>query len=265
MRTVDDAKALLARVVAASPAPALMVGFSGGKDSIATLDLALQVFPRVEAFFMYLVPGLRVEDEMIRRVMARFPTVKLHRIPHWDLSTYMRSNTFGCNPRAVETKKLDLAKIEAYLRQRTGIDWFAYGERAADGMVRNAKLKKIRGLAEKQRRVYPLWTWKERDVVGYLHAKRLPVPRKIGGRKVSGAVAIHPQVLSWLKREYPDDYAKVLGHFPLAGAAVFRWEEGLTPDKRGRYFDGSKKDPIPQELAVPRGRGEALEVPEVSL
>ena len=247
MKTVDDAKALLARVVGASPTPALMVGFSGGKDSIATLDLAVKVFPRVEAFFMYLVPGLRVEDETIRRVMVQFPTVKLHRLPHWDLSTYMRANIFGCNPRAREVQKLDLAKIEAFLRAKTGIEWFAYGERCSDGLVRNAKLKKIQGIAVKQRRVYPLWTWKERDVVGYLHARKLPLPRKIGGRKVSGAVAVHPQPLSWLKREYPDDYAKVLAHFPLVGAAVFRWENGLTPDKRGRYFDGSKKDLPPDE------------------
>lgn len=243
MRTVDDAKALLQRVVDAQAAPALMVGFSGGKDSIATLDVALQVFPRVEAFFMHLVPGLRCEEEMLSRIMRKYPRVKLHRLPHWDLSGYMRENVFGCNPRAVETAKLDQAKLEDHLRRLTGIDWFAYGERAADGLVRNAKLKKIKGLAVKQRRVYPLWTWKERDVVGYLHAHKLPVPRKLGGRKVSGAVAIHPQVLSWLKREYPDDFAKVLQHFPLAGAAVFRWESGLVHDRRGRYFDGSKKGP----------------------
>lgn len=257
MRAVDDAKALLARVVAASHAPALMVGFSGGKDSIATLDLAVKVFPRVEAFFMYLVPGLRCEDEMIARVMRRFPTVKLHRIPHPDLSGYMRRNVFGCNPRGEATKKLDLAKIEGHLRERTGIDWFAYGERCSDGLVRNAKLKKIQGIAVKQRRVYPLWTWKAADVIGYLHAAKLPVPRLIGGRKVSGAVAIYPQTLSWLKVHYPDDYAKVCAAFPLAGAAVFRWEAGLAHDRRGRYFDGSKKDLRPQAAAelVPAPEG----------
>lgn len=249
MKTVDDAKALLARVVAASPAPALMVGLSGGKDSVATLDLAVKVFPRVEVFFMFLVPDLRCEEEMLRHALRRHPAVKLHRIPHPDLSTYMRGNVFGCNPRAVETRKIDLGKIEAHFRARTGIDWFAYGERCSDGLVRNAKLKKIQGIAVNQRRVYPLWNWKERDVYGYLHANKLPVARKVGGGKVSGGVSLQPQRLGWLKREFPDDYQRVIAQFPMAAAGLFRWESGLTPDRRGRYFDGRKKDPSPQAAA----------------
>jgi len=45
----------------------VLVAYSGGKDSIATLDLCVKTFgiENVECFFMYFIPGLRcVEDEL---------------------------------------------------------------------------------------------------------------------------------------------------------------------------------------------------------
>lgn len=228
---VAQANELLARV----PSPSILVGFSGGKDSIATLDLAVKRFPRVEAFFMYLVKDLRVEEEMLRHVLARFPKVKLHRVPHFELSGYLRQNVFECNPAGVKVQKLDLAKIEADLRARTGIEWFAYGERCADSIVRNAKLKKIGGIWPKFRRVYPIYRWKNADVPAYLRTQKLPVPKLIGGRRFSGAVALTPKELLWLRENYPDDFATVCRKFPLAPAAVFRWEHGLAPDRRGNF------------------------------
>ena len=44
---------------------ACLVAFSGGKDSLVVMDMSLRSFSRVEAFFMYLVPGLEsVELEL---------------------------------------------------------------------------------------------------------------------------------------------------------------------------------------------------------
>ena len=36
----------------------VLVGVSGGKDSVVTLDLCARFFPHVVGFFMYLVKGL---------------------------------------------------------------------------------------------------------------------------------------------------------------------------------------------------------------
>ena len=43
----------------------VLVSFSMGKDSIVTLDLCMKYFKHVQPFFMYLVPGLKFQDEAL--------------------------------------------------------------------------------------------------------------------------------------------------------------------------------------------------------
>lgn len=237
MRAVAAAEELLGRV----PSPSILVAFSGGKDSIATLDLCMKRFGRVEAFFMFLVEGLRCEESMLRHALRRYPGLVLHRVPHWELSAYMKANVFECNPRHLPVKKFVQADVERFLRDKTGIDWFAWGEKAKDSIVRNAKLKNIGGFSAKFHRVYPIYTWKDPDIYGYLRSKKLPIPRLIGGRKFSGAVSLYPPVLLNIREQYPDDYEKICRKFPGAEAAVFRYERGLAPDRRGRFYHGASR------------------------
>ncbi len=255
MGLIEDAEGLLVKTKADS----VLVGLSGGKDSIATLDLCVRRFQRVEAFFMHLVPGLWCEDAMLARVLKHFPSVKLHRLPHFDLSRYQRENAFGCNPRLRKVALLSLAQVEAHLRALTGIEWFAYGERSSDGFARRAKLNPIGGFWEKFQRVYPIYRWKERNVYAYIRQRKLPCPtQKLGGRAVSGSVDLHPKSLEWLRDTFPDDYAKLVRVFPLAPAALFRWEAGLAPDRKGIFHDGTKtRRDRPGDPAGEEGQEEA--------
>lgn len=54
--------------------PKILVGLSGGKDSLATLDLCIKAFGKanVYPFCMEFIPNLRVIDEMLGYAIKRF-------------------------------------------------------------------------------------------------------------------------------------------------------------------------------------------------
>lgn len=62
---------------------------SFGKDSLCTLDLCTQIFPVVEAYYLYRVRGLRVVRYWANKVRQRYG-IKVHMYPHFDLSRCYR-------------------------------------------------------------------------------------------------------------------------------------------------------------------------------
>lgn len=222
MKASESTRAVLARI----PARKVLVAVSGGKDSLCTLDVCVRHFGRenVTGFLMELVKGLEVEWQHARRLEKRYG-IKIHGVPHWTLSHYLRENAYRPYVTGSENiKALKQPDVEAFVRKELGAEWIAWGNRAADSVVRNAYLKRIYGVDEKQRRFYPLWAWKKPDVYGYLHARKLPVPGITGGRVQMGGVSLDPACLRWLRDHHPKDYRKILDVFPFAEAAIIKEE-----------------------------------------
>lgn len=224
---LSETRALLARVRERSEA--VLVGLSGGKDSLVTLDLCAEIFPRVEAWFMYLVDGLRVAESMIdyceRRYRRVVPTFKVHRVPHWMLSHYFKHAIYRSH--VTELSRMPAIKfidIEHYVQDKSGILWNAMGHRMADSLERRGMLHKLAGIDEKAHRVYPLWQWSKRDVYAYLRAKRIPLPTRLDDRAQwnTSGIRLSPDTIRALKTKFPADYKKILEVFPYAEAVAAR-------------------------------------------
>lgn len=199
----------------------VIVGFSGGKDSIVTLDLCFKYFKRVTPFFMYLVPDLEFQEQMLRRYEEKYNT-EIIRIPHFECSNFLKYGSFTLADWNVDI--VGINDTYEYLRQTTNIEWIAAGERAADSIVRNAMLKKSGSIDFKRKRFFPLIYWKKQDVLAYIKYKKLylsPEQKKIGFsfRSLAGSE------LSVIKSLYPDDYKKILKVYPFAEAGVIRYEQ----------------------------------------
>ena len=205
----------------ASVTDSVIVGFSGGKDSLVTLDLCFKYFKNVKPFFMYLVPNLEFQERMLRRYEERYNT-EIIRIPHFEMSNFLKYGSFTQFDMNVDI--VGINDTYEYLRQQTGIHWIAAGERCADSIVRNAMIKKSGSIDYKRGRFYPLAYWKKNEVLEYIKYRKLylsPEQKKLGFsfRSLAGCE------LAIVKEMYPDDYEKILKVFPFAGAGVKRFEE----------------------------------------
>lgn len=199
----------------------VIVGFSGGKDSIVTLDLCFRYFKNVKPFFMYLVPDLEFQERQLRWYEEKYDT-EIIRLPHFEMSNALKYGAFRDIDYSVDLVKMN--DVYAHLRQQTGIHWIAAGERAKDSIVRNAMIKNSGSIDYKRGRFYPVAYWSKKEILEYIKFKKLylsPEQKQMGFsfRGLTG------KELSIVQELYPDDYKKILKVFPFAGAAVERYRK----------------------------------------
>lgn len=209
----------------------VLVGLSGGKDSLVTLDLAVQVFgsANVVAFAMYLVRGLRCFEGPIEIAAARH-RIAVEYVPHWTLGNMMKYATLMSHRGDAHLwRDTKLVDIEQLVRQRTGVDWIVYGHRAGESIERRGMLNRCQGFNSDARRVYPVWRWRTEDVWSYMGARAIPPPPTFGKHRLSG-VDLRPETLLYIREHFPDDYRKILEVFPFAEAQLRRWE--MFPETR---------------------------------
>lgn len=61
----------------------VLVSFSMGKDSIAVMDLCFKYFKHVQPFFMYMVPGLKFQEEALAKYEHHYKKGNLKHITYY--------------------------------------------------------------------------------------------------------------------------------------------------------------------------------------
>ena len=203
----------------------VIVAFSGGKDSCVTLDMCCRYFKNVSAFFMYQIPNLSFQESAIRYAENRYG-IEIERIPHFELSNFMRYGAF--RKEDFQVPIVSINDVYNYERASSGTYWIAAGERIADSIVRRAMMKKSGCIDEKRGRFYPIANFTKSDVVAYIkHHNLKPSPEsKIIGHSFR---SLHPKDVALIKQHYPNDYKKIVEWFPFVEAGVYRDAENQTP------------------------------------
>lgn len=206
----------------------ILVYFSGGKDSLCTLDLCVRVFPQVEACYFYRVPGMKITQDLLTPVRKRYDIV-IHEIQANDVATVLRDGILS-PPRPIKETPDGLRTLMA----ARSLLWSARGIRASDSLARRGILRQGGAINLHSHQVYPLAWWNREEVLDYLRVRRLPRPPTFG-RQEQGGVDFHPDTYEFLRTRYPEDWSKWLEVFPYAEAVRFaaypnnRRSAGITP------------------------------------
>jgi phosphoadenosine phosphosulfate reductase len=208
----------------------IIVGCSGGKDSVATMDVCRRFLPntKIVAYFMYIVKGLSFQEDYLSYLQRRYNIETIIRVPFAPyLAKWFRHGLFRhptAESRAV--KNVKFRDIDAYVRKVSGLHWIANGERACESVQRNAMLRQCDGVSEKRGRVFPLTYWNDAMVWQYLRQRKVALAPEYGKMGLGRSFAsLHGgSQLAAVKRWYPEDFEKIVRVFPLCRVVVERWD-----------------------------------------
>lgn len=199
----------------------VLVSFSGGKDSVVVLDLCMRYFRHVDVFFMYYVRGLSFQEQVLQHY-ERKHKIEIFRIPHFELSEFLRYGTF---------RKIDFTvpvvspkDIYTYMRSTTGTWWIAAGERISDSLWRRAMIKKSGSIDVARGRFFPVAEWRKRDIEEYIRHHRLKVSPESKTLGFSFR-SLSPEDVIKVCDVYPADFGLIKRWFPFVGAGIVNHEQ----------------------------------------
>jgi phosphoadenosine phosphosulfate reductase len=221
------------RPVIYPPADGAIVAFSGGKDSLVVLDLAVKHFPRVEAFHMYFLPDLEYNRIVVDYAERRFG-VKVRMYPHWYLSRLLNCGT--CCDAVPTLRDASIQSTITHARAETGLWWCGVGYRTQESLLQRRWLsrKGWDGPCHVDGRWAPLRDWKKRELIAHLKRERIVIPGLSAGQGMRpSGIDLSLNNLTVFKRQWPRDYERIVAAFPWA---AIRPEEKDALDARRKAW-----------------------------
>lgn len=217
-----DAAKLQRAIEKIPPADGYIISYSGGKDSLALIDLTLRTGKRVVAFFMYKIPHLDSTQFICNYARQRF-AIEVLELPHWSTSHDLREGKFRA--RGMDVPLLKVPDIENVARQKTGLKWVGVGYKKLDSLERRGMLtdwyKKYGEPVNPDRGVFTcIDDWSHKDVREHLAQSNIEVPSMDSGGL--NGISLAPHSLAWLRTYWPQDYQRMLRYFPYAVAQADR-------------------------------------------
>lgn len=195
---------------------------ASGKDSMALLDLLAPHFKRILCVYMYVVKDLRHINRYVRYAERKYPNAQFVQVPHFALGSYKRLGCMG-HEKDDSARLLQLTDVANAIRERFGIEWAFFGFKKSDSMNRRLMLSTYEDEAinEKNKACYPLSSYKNSDVRDYIKRNGLITPECYGKGQSAGTNITDLDYLLFLRKNFPDDLAKVLASFPLSERILF--------------------------------------------
>lgn len=200
----------------------VIVGVSGGKDSVATLDLCVSAGLKVHCYAMYMVPDLSFQVSYRDYLRDRYKLDEFWVIPHPDRARFYNIGEYclPCPDMPVHTFR----DVWEAARVRFGCRWIATGEKKNDSLERRAQMSSWGAVQPARSRGFPLCEWSDKMVKDHLAKRGIPLAPDYEMFGSSLANPMAPEFLRPIKEKYPEDYERIVKDFPMAPAGLLRQE-----------------------------------------
>lgn len=200
-----------------------------GKDSIALLHLLYPHFEQVICVFMYVVKDLEHIAKYMHYINKKYPKARIIQIPHFAVFSYIKTGHLG-HKQNEKQRLYNLSDLTDNIREKTNIEWAFFGFKQSDSMNRRVTLRTYQDEAinEKNKKVYPLSTYKNNDIIEYIKAEKLITPEKYGNSQSSGTDINDLNYLLFLRNHFPNDLKKVIAEFPLVERKLYEYDYETT-------------------------------------
>lgn len=197
-----------------------------GKDSILLTYFCALIFKRVVCVYEYVVKDLQHVQKWQKYFENRFPNIEYLHVPHYCLGSYIKTGYLGIAQD--KTQRLyTLAQLNNLIIEKTGIKWTCFGMKQCDSLNRRLQLKRYEGeaICRETRKVYPLSSITNRQILSLLDLYRLPKPIKYNNKPSQGQDIHDIDYLSWLLENHPDDLNRTIATFPLTKLILYEEAE----------------------------------------
>lgn len=193
----------------------VIVAFSGGKESLCVLDLAVQVFPIVKLVHLEFVSGLRCVEDSLDFARLRYG-LDIHYLPHaWMVNALQTGEYRFSSYKLDKLKMLKYGDMYEVAKAELGCQHLLTGARRSDS--RQRRILMDQGLFPG---IHPLADWSKSHVLAYLKRHQIPLPPQMKGSTTN--ISISMQDIIWLAETFPDDFDRFRKVFHFAPAAVAR-------------------------------------------
>lgn len=212
--------------------PAIIIAFSGGKESCVCMDLAVRSgFQAIYPFYLYTIPGLEVIENQLAWAqgfwnipfIAQYPSGVMHQAFKFGL---YRPNHIAFDHMPV----FGPSDVHKLIVQDFGCRTIMTGIRGADSVSRRRMAS--RGI-QQIGYYHPIVKWNKWHIMAYLKLRNIPLPPSAGG--ATSDIGIDVRSALWLYREHPEDFARMERVFPYYRAILCRklWYDIPTDKELG--------------------------------
>lgn len=231
---MDEAIRIISQV-ADSTDRVILFHSASGKDSIALLDLMHPYFKEVVCVYMYVVKGLSHINRYLNYASNKYPNTRFVQTPHFGVYSDIKTGYMG-HAKNEKQKLYSMAQITDTVREKYGIDWAFFGFKQSDSMNRRLMLRTYKDSAinEAQKKCYPLSSYKNADVLGYIERRGLIKPERYGKGQSAGTSISDVNYLLWLRNNFPDDLKKVISKYPMVERLLFEHDYESVETERNK-------------------------------